>query len=124
MPDEPAFLTLAEVDYLHRQSIVRFGGMHGVGDAGLVESAVASARNTWHYGGGDFFDVAAAYAFHISEAQAFQDGNKRTGAAAALAFLRRNGYPVIEDDGSIYDGLSLSLKSVLISQGWPQFSVA
>jgi death-on-curing protein len=32
----------------------------------------------------DLFSMAAAYAFHIAESQAFVDGNKRTGLNAAL----------------------------------------
>ena len=61
--------------------------------------------NAWFYGRGDLYDVAAAYAFHIAEAQAFLDGNKRTAAAAALVFLGKNGEPVLEDDGSIYQAM-------------------
>ncbi len=61
--------------------------------------------NTWFYGRGDLYDVAAAYAFHIAEAQAFIDGNKRTAVAAALSFLGKNGEPVLEDDGSIYQAM-------------------
>lgn len=61
--------------------------------------------NTWFYGRGDLYDVAAAYAFHIAEAQAFLDGNKRTAAATALAFLGMNGEPVLEDDGTIYQAM-------------------
>jgi death-on-curing protein len=38
----------------------------------------------------DIFHMAAAYAFHIAESQAFLDGNKRTGVAAALTFLDMN----------------------------------
>jgi len=44
-----------------------------------------------HYGQGDLFDVAAGYAFHIAEAQAFIDGNKRTAVASAMVFLALNG---------------------------------
>ena len=57
----------------------------------MVESALASARNTFLLGKGDLFDIAASYAFHLAEAQAFIDGNKRTAAASALIFLARNG---------------------------------
>jgi death-on-curing protein len=42
----------------------------------------------------DLFEMAAAYAFHIAENQSFVDGNKRTGLAAALTFLRINGVSV------------------------------
>ena len=74
-------------------------------DPGLVDSALASAMNAALYGGGDLFDVAAAYAFHLAESQAFLDGNKRVGSASALAFLRLNGHPVLVDDGSLFDGM-------------------
>lgn len=33
------------------------------------------------------YEVAAAYAFHLAESQAYFDGNKRTGVEAALVFL-------------------------------------
>jgi death-on-curing protein len=100
--DEPIFLTLEEVLYLHDESLTRFGGSSGIGDLGLVQSALGSAQNTFWYGHGDLFDIAAAYAFHIAESQAFVDGNKRTAAAAAITFLMRNGVGFPEDDGSVY----------------------
>jgi death-on-curing protein len=102
---EPKFLTLDEVLYLHDESLHRFGGLEGIGDLGLVESALGSAKNAYWYGGGDIFEIAAAYAFHIAESQAFMDGNKRTGAASALAFLMRNGVDAPVDDGSVYNAL-------------------
>jgi len=100
--DEPRFLKLAEVLHLHDESLARFGGLAGIGNPGLVESALASAQNTFWYGGGGVFEIAAAYAFHIAEAQAFLDGNKRTAVAAAVLFLRVNGLPFPKDDGSLY----------------------
>src|SRR5690349_7972485 len=81
---------------------MRFGGSSGIGDLGMVESALGLARNTFWYGHGDLFAIAAAYAFHIAESQAFVDGNKRTAAASAIMFLRRNGVSVPKDDGSVY----------------------
>jgi death on curing protein len=100
--DEPKFLALAEVLYLHDESLARYGGLTGIRDMGLVESAMGSAQNTFWYGHGDVFEVAAAYAFHIAESQAFFDGNKRTAAAAAISFLRKNGRTFPKDDGSVY----------------------
>lgn len=40
------------------------------------------------------FDLAAEYAFSIGRKQAFRDGNKRTAAAVAIAFLDVNGWTV------------------------------
>lgn len=59
-------------------------------------------RNVWYYTQGDVFDVAAAYAFHLAESQAFVDGNKRTGMAAALVFLAGNGVIVPEATAELY----------------------
>jgi len=100
--DEPRFLTLKEVLYLHDESLARFGGSSGIGDLGMVESALGAARNTYRYGRGDLCEIAAAYAFHIAESQAFVDGNKRTAAAAAISFLTANGVQFPKDDGSVY----------------------
>jgi death on curing protein len=100
--EEPKFLTLAEVLYLHDESLARFGGSAGIRDQGLVESALGSARNALWYGNGGLLEIAAAYAFHIAESQAFTDGNKRTAAASAIMFLRKNGVRFPEDDGSVY----------------------
>jgi death on curing protein len=100
--EEPKFLTLAEVLYLHDESLARFGGMAGIGDRGLVESALGSARNAFWYGNGGLFEIAAAYAFHIAESQAFTDGNKRTAAASAILFLGKNSVQFPVDDGSVY----------------------
>jgi death-on-curing protein len=100
--EEPKFLTLAEILYLHDESLARFGGLGGIGDPGLVESASGAAQNVFWIGRGGLFDVAAGYAFHIAQSQAFNDGNKRTAAASAIAFLRKNGVRFPVDDGSLY----------------------
>jgi death-on-curing protein len=103
-----AFLDLDEVFELHARSLREHGGSAGVRDQGLIESALGSARNTFHYADGDAFDIAAAYAFHLAEAQALLDGNKRTGIAAALYFLARNGFIRVPDQAvldTLYDAM-------------------
>lgn len=105
MSNEPLFIERDVLDDIHEDSLQQFGGTSGVRDEGLVESALGSARNSYFYGGGDLFDVAAAYAFHIAQAQAFLDGNKRTGIGAALVFLDYNGVRTRVDDGTLYDAM-------------------
>ncbi len=102
---EPLFLSLEQVMRLHRRSLAEHGGIDGVRDPGAVESALASAQNTWLYGGGDVHDIAAAYAFHLAESQAFLDGNKRTAMASAVIFLVVNGCSDRADDDLLYDAL-------------------
>ncbi len=99
---EPDFLSFEEVLALHSLSIERYGGTHGVRDEGGARSAVERPKNTFYYGRGDLFDIAAAYAFHIAQAQAFLDGNKRTGIASALAFLERNQLQAVCEWGLLY----------------------
>lgn len=102
---EPRFLTIDEVLHLHDQSLARYGGQAGVGDMGLILGAIGAAQNTYWYGNGDLYAIAAAYAYHIAESQAFNDGNKRTGAASAITFLSLNGVQFPKDDGSVHNAL-------------------
>jgi death on curing protein len=51
------------------------------------------------------FEMGAAYAFHIAENQPFVDGNKRTGLAAALTFLRLNGISIVDPSGRLYTAM-------------------
>ncbi|MBI3415776.1 MAG: type II toxin-antitoxin system death-on-curing family toxin [Verrucomicrobia bacterium] len=104
MSEPPLFLSLDQVFAIHHRSLAEFGGSDGVRDLGLIRSALASAENTFWYGHGDVFDIAAAYAFHLAESQAFLDGNKRTGAGAALTFLKTNDVSCRADD-AIYDAI-------------------
>ena len=89
---EPAFLTLDEVLAMHADQIERYGGSPGLHDLGLLESAIAAPRAT--FGGGWLHptlpEMAAAYLFHLVRNHPFVDGNKRTGLAAAIAFLGLN----------------------------------
>lgn len=102
---EPLFLTRAQIERLHDKSLMKFGGSAGIGDEGLIQSALASAKNVYFYGRGDLFDIATAYAFHLAESQAFIDGNKRTGIGAALAFLEVNGMQTNATDDVLYDAM-------------------
>jgi death on curing protein len=59
-----------------------------------LDSAVRATESYAIYGDPeDLFDLAAAYAFYISEGHAFVAGNKRTAVAACLSFLKINGVP-------------------------------
>lgn len=92
----PDFLSLAEVLEIHRDQIERYGGKTGIRDLGLLQSALAmpAAGFGGRYLHGDLFEMAAAYLFHIVRNHPFVDGNKRTGAVAALVFLFLNGMEI------------------------------
>jgi death-on-curing protein len=88
---EPSFISVAQVEIIHARQIAIFGGTPGLRDRGGMESAVFQPQNIYFYAGGDLYEIAAGYAYHIAEAQAFLDGNKRTAIGAALVFLQANG---------------------------------
>lgn len=110
---KPTFLTLEEVLYIHLDQVERYEGEAGLRDAGLLKSAVDMPRAA--FGGkhahADLFEMAAAYLFHIVSNHPFVDGNKRTGAAAALVFLLLNG-AILEADEK-----GLEATTMLVARG-------
>jgi len=103
---EPIFLTVEDVELMHARGIALHGGQHGVRDRGSLESAVATPQAGFggEYAHPTIWLMAAAYAFHIAENQAFIDGNKRAGLMAALNFLDLNGH-IIEDTTGLYEAM-------------------
>lgn len=85
------FLTVRDVMKIHAGSIDQFGGSHGLRDAGVLESALLAAQNRYLYKNASLAICAATYAFHLTKAHAFIDGNKRVGAVASELFLNING---------------------------------
>ena len=79
------FLSVEDVISLHEDAIKTWGGTHGIRDRGLLESAFGAATNVAPYEeAADIYDVAAAYAYHIAQNQAFLDGNQRAGLPSSL----------------------------------------
>ena len=91
MEQEPLFLTREQIDTIHQDQLEAWGGLRGLRSEDGLESAIAQPQNVYFYGGGDLYEIAGAYAFHIVESQAYLDGNKRTAVQAALDFLEING---------------------------------
>lgn len=89
---DPVWVPLAAVLAIHDRQISRHGGASGMRDRTLLEMGCARAMNLAAYTDADLAAIAAAYAFGISKAHAFVDGNKRTAFVTAVTFLRLNGY--------------------------------
>ena len=119
-------MSLADVVRIHVDQIERYGGQAGVRDLGLLQSALAmpqaSFDQEWLHR--DLYEMAAAYAFHLSQNHPFMDGNKRTALACALVFLEFNGISLIDPESRLYQAMidvaardmdKLSLSGVLRS---------
>jgi death on curing protein len=98
------FLTFDDVLEAHATVLANWGGADGIRDEGAIRSAVAQPEATFAcvYLHEDVFAMGAAYAYHIAEAQAFLDGNKRTAVLAAVTFLDMNGFRVGHHDDILY----------------------
>jgi death-on-curing protein len=76
----------------HSQLLARFGGLDGIRDEGLLDSALSRPLQLLNYGTPTPFDLAACYAHGIVKNHPFLDGNKRSGLMAAALFLELNGW--------------------------------
>ena len=84
---------------IHKSQIARHGGLDGVRDQGLIESALARPQNLAAYGNPDAAELAAAYACGLAKNHGFLDGNKRTALVVSLLFLAENDLHTLVDQG-------------------------
>ena len=90
---EPIWLKRVWVDAIHFQQLQRFGGLYGVRDEGVIDSALARARNQWAYQDqADLAALAAAYGYGLARGHGYPDGNKRVAFVAMAVFLEINGW--------------------------------
>lgn len=82
----------------HDEALRVAGGLAGVRDQGLVESATASPRSYPT----SLAQAAATLAFSLVKNHGFVDGNKRVAFYAARAFLVVNGCNPVFDEGHWY----------------------
>ena|ERR1041385_3001177 len=98
---EPAWITREECLAIHEMMLAQYGGLAGVRDDGLLESALSKPRNLLAYASPTLFEMAASYAAGIILNHPFLDGNKRTGFMVAAVFLETNGYVLTAAEESV-----------------------
>lgn len=82
----------------HGEQLAEHGGAAGIRDAGMLESALARAKNLSAYGDPDVAALAAAYGFGIARNHPFVDGNKRAALIVTELFLALNGSELLVSD--------------------------
>ncbi len=97
-PNEPYWLTLRECLALHDMMLAQHGGLAGVRDDNLLQSALARPQQLYAYGKPGLFEMAAALATGVIKNHPFLDGNKRTGFMLGAGFLERNGVAFHADE--------------------------
>ncbi len=89
---EPKWISTAVATAIHDEAIYEFGGLAGIRDPGLLESALDRPRNSLAYEPqASIFQLAATLCVGIAKNHPFNDGNKRTALLATRAFLYLNG---------------------------------
>lgn len=95
---EPKWVTMAIATAIHDEVLYEFGGLPGLRDRGLLESALDRPRNLFaHRPRSSIFRLAATLCIGLAKNHAFNDGNKRTALLATRAFLYLNGYALEPD---------------------------
>lgn len=98
------FLDITTILIFHENQIQNYGGTKGIRDEGLLESAMAQAKQSFggEYIHSNIFEMAAAYGFHICKNHPFFDGNKRTTLVAMYTFLFVNGWRLVAEKKVLY----------------------
>ena len=94
--NEPEWVDYAVVLAIHDEQLAEHGGLWGIRDKDLLESALARPRNVFIYSPeATLRHVAAAYAAGLAKNHAFVDGNKRTAWVVCALFLELNEVAVV-----------------------------
>ncbi|WP_324668037.1 type II toxin-antitoxin system death-on-curing family toxin [Geochorda subterranea] len=103
---------LPDVLFLHEEALRASGGMPGIRDLGLIESALARPRAC--FGGRQLYrtrwEKAAALLHSLVKNHGFVDGNKRAAWATVSYFLEQNGQTIVASPSEIV-GMLLEIEA-------------
>jgi death-on-curing protein len=115
--NEPVWITKEECHAIHHELIARFGGLGGIRDEGLLDSALARPQQLYHYNQPTLAEMAASYAEGIVKNHPFLDGNKRSGFVAAALFLESNGLQLIApEEEAVFRTLALAAGEIAATE--------
>jgi death-on-curing protein len=89
---EPVWTLRETVLAVQEELLAQFGGLAGIRDEHMLDSALARPQHLFSYGQPSVFELAASYGFGLVKNHPFVDGNKRIGFTMAVLFLELNGY--------------------------------
>ena len=100
-------ILLEDILLLHDMSIRDYGGMKGIRDIGLLESAIARPFQT--FDSKDLYPTSIEKAAALSESliinHPFLDGNKRTGLLGMLSILLEYKIEINANEGDLYNSI-------------------
>ena len=112
---EPIWLNREDCLAIHELMLAQHGGLAGVRDEGLLESALSKPQHLFARASPTLAQMAASYAAGIILNHPFLDGNKRTGFMLAATFLELNGLELSATEESVI-AMTLALASGKLKQ--------
>lgn len=107
--NEPTWITKEILITVHAELLNRFGGLSGIRDEGLLDSALNRPKHLFSFSRPTLFQMAASYAHGVVKNHPFLDGNKRTGFMSAYIFLGVNGWSLeAPEEEAVLETLSLA----------------
>ena len=92
--NEPVWVLPEVVQAVHQTLLAEHGGLPGVRDRALLDSAIARPRQKYAYDSKtSFFELAAAYSYGLACNRPFTDGNKRVARLAYVLMMLSGGVP-------------------------------
>lgn len=90
---EPRWVSRVVVDAVQTDMLLTHGGMPGLRDENLLESALARPIQRFAYEPkADLPSLAAAYGYGLARNHPYNDGNKRVAFVVMAVFLGLNGF--------------------------------
>ena len=100
--NEPRWISRVVADAIHADMLITHGGLSGVRDEGLLESALVQPRQRFAYEpSNDLASLAATYGHSLARNHPYIDGNKRVAFVVMAAFLGINGFNVVTDEADV-----------------------
>ncbi len=112
---EPIWLSREDCLAIHEMMLAQHGGLAGVRDEGLLESALSKPQHLFTYRSPTLAEMAASFAAGIILNHPLLDGNKRTGFMLAATFLEINGMEVTATEETVIE-MTLALASGKLKQ--------
>lgn len=99
---EPRWVSRVVADAIQTDMLLTFGGMPGLRDENLLESALARPKQRFSYEpAADLAALAAAYGYGISRNHPYNDGNKRVAFVVMAVFLGLNGLDLTASESDV-----------------------
>ncbi len=99
---EPRWVMRVVVDAIQTDMLLTHGGMPGLRDENLLESALARPKQLLSYEpDADLAALAAAYGYGLARNHPYNDGNKRVAFVVMAVFLGLNGLDITASEADV-----------------------